>query len=86
MTNGTNDVAAKFLNLYKFFPGAGNRTTAGAFSQQVSICCKLCKAFFTQPEIIPANMKRKAEFSISESADYFNQVGNQYIMVTVSLV
>ena len=47
---------------------------------------KLCKAFFTQPETIPANMKRKAEFGISEMTDYFEQVGNQYIMVTVSFV
>ena len=43
---------------------------------------KFCKAFFTQPETIPANMKRKAEFGISELADYFNQVRNQYMMVS----
>ena len=47
---------------------------------------KLCKALFTQPETIPANMKRKAEFGISELTEYFNQVGNQYIMLTVSFV
>ena len=47
---------------------------------------KLCKAFFTQPQTIPSNMKRKAEFGISELTDYLNQVGNQYIMVTVSFV
>ena len=87
MTNGTNQVAAKFLILYKFFPGAGNRTTAGAFPQQVSIG----SVSFERPSShnqkkIPANMKREAEFRISELTDYFNQVGNQYIMITVSFV
>ena len=89
MTNRTNKVATKFLSLYKFLPGAGNGTTAGAFSQQVSICSVSFarpSSLFTQPETIPANMKRKAEFGISELTEYFNQVGNQYIMVTVSFV
>ena len=45
---------------------------------------KLWKAFFTQSETIPANMKRKSEFGISELKDYFNKVGYQYITVTVS--
>ena len=47
---------------------------------------KLCKAFFAQPDTIPADMKHKAEFGILELTDYLNQVGNQYIMVTVSFV
>ena len=70
MTNGTNQVATKFLNLYKFFL---RKSQQPAHFRSSSPCFRqaLQSLLHTKTETFLANMKRKVQFGISELTGFF---------------